>query len=106
MVILMSSMLRQMQLNLSIKQNPFVSHKCRIKDVYIRDGCIWFVACPKTRKAKMREMKLLTVIGRGHKTLMHSGAGIVEVVCCCCCSIGVSSSIRRGRRSHHSHKQQ
>jgi hypothetical protein len=26
-------------------------------------------------------MKLLTVIGRGHKTLMHSGAGIVEVVC-------------------------
>ena len=74
--------------------------------MYICDGCIWLVACHNTQKAEIREMKLLTVIGRGHKTLMHSGAGIVEVVCCCRCSIGVSSSIRRGRRSHHSHKQQ
>jgi hypothetical protein len=45
--------------------------------MYICDGCIWFVACHKTQKAKMHEMKLLTVIGRGHKTLMHSGAAVV-----------------------------
>lgn len=76
MVILMSIILWLMRLALSIKQNQFISPLYRLK-VDICDGCIWLVACHKTQKAEIPIMKLLTVIGRGHKTRMHSG------VCLC-----------------------
>lgn len=72
MVILMSIILWLMRLALSIKQNQFISPLYRLK-VDICDGCIWLVACHKTQKAEIPIMKLLTVIGRGHKTRMHSG---------------------------------
>jgi hypothetical protein len=34
------------------------------------------VDCHKTQKVEMHKMKLLTVIGRGHKTHMHSGVWV------------------------------
>jgi hypothetical protein len=63
-------------LDLSIKQNQFVSLLACLKGEYIHDGCIWLAACHKTQKAETRNIRLLTVIGRGHKTLMHSGVGV------------------------------
>jgi hypothetical protein len=75
MVILMSIILWQMQLDRSIKQKPFLLVSYAFKRV-VHDGCIWLVACHKIQKAEIRKMKLLAVIGRGHKTLMHIGVGV------------------------------
>ena len=46
----------------------------------MNDGCIWLAACHKTQKVEMYKVKVLTVIGRGEKTLTHSGVGVCNFI--------------------------